>query len=240
MRTDRIGILFVHGIVGNNRIFRFLVPVLPEGAEQLWITLAGHGGNALDFSRASMQQWQRQVEEGVNRLAAECSRIVIVAHSMGCLLALEQALKGRVDGMLLLNPPLRIRPRLRALGNVLKVGLGITGNDEMARAALDAYGVALDHNPIHYFGWPMRYMELFREAHIIRHLLEHSQIKATTGVVTAGGDELVSTKSMQSFAGQANCRVLYLPDSAHYYYPEADKEKIRQLFAEILTRVSVR
>ena len=59
----RAGILFVHGIVGNNRIFDFLLPSVPEKYDVKYIVLDGHGGDALDFSRTSMKVWRQQVED---------------------------------------------------------------------------------------------------------------------------------------------------------------------------------
>lgn len=234
MERVRIGILFVHGIAGNNRVFRFLVPQVLEGCRQEWVSLAGHGGDALDFSRASMKQWRQQVEDAISRLEACCDRVIAVAHSMGCLLVLEQAMKGRLAGMLLLNPPLRIRVKARALKNMAKVGLGLTGNDPMARAALEAYGVSLDGNPLHYYGWPMRYLELFREARRIRHVVERSRPDCATAVVAGGSDELVSPKSLSCFAHLPACHTVLLPESTHYLYPEADKKKIRDILAGII------
>lgn len=40
MRGAKTGILFVHGIVGNSKIFQFLLPAVPDGCELLSITLA--------------------------------------------------------------------------------------------------------------------------------------------------------------------------------------------------------
>ncbi len=62
MKEQR-GFVFVHGIVGNNRIFDFLVPLIPEGCRVKWVVLEGHGGDALGFSRASMDGWKRQVAD---------------------------------------------------------------------------------------------------------------------------------------------------------------------------------
>lgn len=65
--TDRCAVLFVHGIVGNNSIFDFLTPALPDGIAVRRVSLEGHGGNALDFSKASMKRWKAQVTEASSR-----------------------------------------------------------------------------------------------------------------------------------------------------------------------------
>ena len=140
---SRVAVLFVHGIVGNSRFFDFLQPSLPQGIVSECITLAGHGGDALDFSKASMGQWRRQVTEIAARLRADYDRVVIVAHSMGTLFAINEAVEGRADALFLLNTPLRIRLTRRLFTNPVRVMLGLTGNP-LAAAARDAYGVAID------------------------------------------------------------------------------------------------
>ncbi len=237
MEHPKIGILFLHGIVGNNRIFQFLVPRIPPGCETMWLTLAGHGGDASDFSKASMRQWKRQVAAAVDQLASRCDKIVAVAHSMGCLLTLGLAAQGKIDGLLMLNPPLRIRPRMSAVTNALKVGLGITRSDPVAMAALDAYGVAVDYNPLHYYGWPMRYYELFREARRTRKLVESRPIDCIMAAVTSLRDELVFPKSIASFAGQQSCRVECLSAATHYYFPEDDRQRIADVFTGVIAKV---
>lgn len=231
MTKARTGIMFVHGIAGNNRIFRFLIPHIPQECQQLWITLAGHGGNAEDFSKASMAQWHQQVAEGLEQLSATCQRVIIVGHSMGCLLALTQAARRKVDGLLLLNPPLRIRVRGKAFANVFKALLGTSHTED---SPLDAYGIDIDFNPLHYRGWPKRYLELFRESRIARELVETRSIPSAIIAVAGGADELVSPASLHSFANQPNCQRLLLPTATHYTYTPTDQSTITTHFTTLL------
>ena len=68
--NGKTALIFVHGIVGNNRIFDFLQPLVQDKYEVEYVELEGHGGNALDFSHASMSQWKNQVERRVENLSA--------------------------------------------------------------------------------------------------------------------------------------------------------------------------
>ncbi len=226
---ERIGIVFVHGIVGNNRIFDFLKPLTPDGWRVKWIKLEGHGGDALDFSRASMEVWKRQVNEAVAELQLGCEQVIGVGHSMGCLLLLEEAMKGNVKGLFLLNPPLSIRIKSRLFSNSLKVALGMTDNDEVAKAAKEAYGISLDMNPLHYYGWPKRYLELFAEIGRVRRLLAEG-IPCPTTVILSCKDEMVSVSSAEIFENVSGVKVIYLPDSHHYYYSPSDRGAIRSAF----------
>ncbi|MDE6285800.1 MAG: alpha/beta fold hydrolase [Muribaculaceae bacterium] len=234
--AKRIGLLFIHGIAGNNSIFEMLHPLAQQAADTEYILLEGHGGNALDFSRTSMKRWKAQVYEAVAEFSGRCDSVVIVGHSMGCLFALEQAAKGRVAALFLMNPPLRIRPTLGALRNAFGVAMGLTHSRPVAAAAKKAYGISLDFNPFHYYGWPVRYMELWREAGRIREAVV-SEVKCPVKVILSRLDEVVSLSSAEAFKNKCNAAVKVLAESSHYYYPDCDRERIIALFADLLKEV---
>lgn len=225
----RYGIVFVHGIVGNNSIFDIIVPMIPKGWTVRYVVLAGHGGNALGFSRASMDVWKKQVEDAVAEVGATCESVIGIGHSMGCLLLLEEAMQKRLSGLFLLNPPLRIRIKSRLFINSIKVALGMTYNDEVAMAAKNAYGISLDPNLLHYYGWPKRYVELFTEIRRVRKLLMNG-IPCHVGVVLSCKDEMVSVSSEKSFINCKDVIITMLPESHHYHYSESDRNTIRDEF----------
>ncbi len=229
----RCGIVFVHGIVGNNRIFDFLVPCVPEGYEVRFVSLDGHGGDALAFSRASMARWKAQVEEAVREMSSRCEKVLGVGHSMGCLLLMEQGARGLLSGLFLLNPPMIIRPRISFLTNAFKVAAGCVGNDPVALAAKDAYGVTIDLNPLHYYGWPRRYMELFSEISRIKKEVV-SNVKCPVWAFLSAKDELVGPASVRPLEKLPRKTIEVLPDSTHYYYSEGDRRVIMEKFASVL------
>lgn len=233
--SEKYGILFVHGIVGNNRIFDFLLPLIPKECAVKYVVLAGHGGNALDFSRASMDLWKRQVAEAVCDMSVVCDKVIAVGHSMGCLLLIEVALRNHVAALFLMNPPLRVRIRPKLFSNSLKVAFGLTDNDEVATAAKYAYGISLDANPLHYYGWPTRYLELFAEIRRIRHLLSNG-LPCQSYVVLSSHDEMVSVSSADLFGNSPNIKVVVLPESHHYHYSKTDCKIICDEFRELLER----
>ena len=233
----KIGIVFVHGIVGNNRIFDFIRPLVPEGSVVKYVALDGHGGNALDFSRTSMSVWKRQVSDVVIEMTGVCEKVIGVGHSMGCLLLLDEDVRRRLSGLFLLNPPLRIRLKVGLLTNALKVSLGLTEGDAVALAAKDAYGISMDFNPLHYYGWPARYMELFAEIRRIRQSLSGG-VTGPVSVVLGEKDEMVSVSSADAFRENASVQVAFLPESRHYYYSPKDKATICKAFMELLNIVA--
>ena len=156
----RSAILFVHGIVGTPNHFAEFVERIPESVSVWNILLDGHGGSVRDFSHTSMQKWEAQVRDAVNKLSATHSEIYIVAHSMGTLFAIDRAIENEtVKGLFLLAVPLKIAPKPRMVSNLCKVYFDkIRPDDAVALAAKRCYGIAQDKIPLHYFGWIPRYL----------------------------------------------------------------------------------
>lgn len=230
----KVGVLFVHGIVGNRRFFDFLLPAVPEQWKSINLTLDGHGGDALAFSKTSMAKWKRQVDDAVERLKTECDKVVIVAHSMGTLFALDQSARRRASALFLLNPPMKIRLTRRLFVNSFKVMSGLT-SDPVASAARDAYGISIDYNPLHYYGWPRRYLELFAEIRRVRRLVNNVECKGQ--VFIAGRDEMVSPSTVTIFSTKKNFQTQMLNESGHYYYTPADRELIVSEFSRLMNDI---
>lgn len=231
----KCGIVFVHGIVGNNRIFDFLMPMVPEGWMVKTVTLAGHGSDALAFSSASMDEWKRQVNRAVAEVGTRCEKVVGVGHSMGCLLLLEASLQEDIASLFLLNPPLRIRLRGRLFVNSFKVAMGRTETDTLANAAREAYGIEIDANPLHYLGWPRRYMELFAQVRRVRRLLKGGAINCPIVAIVSELDEMVSPATARILEEVPNAQVVKLSASHHYHYPPADRSATEEAFLSFLS-----
>ena len=228
-------VLFIHGIVGTPRHFDDLIPLLPDTVSVHNLLLAGHGGSARDFARASMKTWEAQVEAAIATLAETHPHIYLVAHSMGALLSIEAALHHKeVEKLFLLAVPLRIALTPAMVRNSWKVyGGTIAPNDHAALAAQRCCGVAQTKNPLPYLGWIPRFLELFSKIRAVRKLLA----KLTTPSLAAQSmkDELVSPRAMDELRRNPHITLLPLPQSGHYYYPPADKAALHEAFTTFLT-----
>lgn len=222
-------ILFIHGILGKPDYFDFLRPYVPEAWRVTDILLEGHGGSPQEFAAASMARWRGQVAEAVEALRKDGARVVIVAHSMGTLFAIDTAVRGIADALFLLNPPLALRVTRRLLSTPFKVLRGRI-DDCWTRAAKDAYSIADDPNLFHYIGWVPRYFELFAEIHRTRGLM--SGLAVPTRVYVSAHDEMVSPSSGRLFPHRPEITVTTLADSGHYYYTDADRAAIIRDFCE--------
>ena len=228
-------VLFIHGIVGTPRHFDDLIPLLPDTVSVHNLLLAGHGGSARDFARASMKTWEAQVEAAIAALAETHQHIYLVAHSMGALLSIEAALRHKeVEKLFLFAVPLRIALTPAMVRNSWKVYRGtIAPNDHAALAAQRCCGVAQTKNPLLYLGWIPRFLELFSKIRAVRKLL--AKLTVPSLAVQSMKDELVSPRAMDELRRNPHIALLSLPHSGHYYYPPEDKQALHEAFAAFLT-----
>ena len=228
-------VLFIHGIVGTPRHFDDLIPLLPDTVSIHNLLLAGHGGSARDFARASMREWEAQVEAAIAALAETHPHIYIVAHSMGALLSIEAALHHKeVEKLFLLAVPLRIALTPAMARNSWKVyGGNIAPNDHAALAAQRCCGVAQTKNPLPYLGWIPRFLELFSKIRAVRKLL--AKLTTPSLAVQSMKDELVSPRTIDELRRNSHIALLPLPHSGHYYYPPEEKQALHEAFTAFLT-----
>ena len=89
-------VLFVHGILGSPAQFAPFLPLVPQDWSFCNLLLQGHGGGARDFSAASMAVWREQTRQAFAELRAQHETVVIAAHSMGTLFAVQEAVRSPV------------------------------------------------------------------------------------------------------------------------------------------------
>ena len=115
-------VLFIHGIVGTPNHFKAYWPLVPKDYSIYSLLLDGHGKGVKEFSKTSMKIWESQVNTVVDELLKNHKRVLIAAHSMGCLFAIEQAFNKReVEKLFLLSPPMNVHVRFIMVKNALKM-----------------------------------------------------------------------------------------------------------------------
>ena len=229
-------ILFIHGIVGTPNHFDEFVSLVPNSISVYNLLLDGHGKGVKDFSKTSMKKWEAQVSCVVDELSLTHKEIYIVAHSLGTLLAIEQAIrKQNVSRLFLLAIPLRLSLKPKMVRNSLKVYFNrIRSDDYEALAAKKCYGIENDKNPFHYVGWIPRFLELFAKIRQTRQVV--NLLNTTCFVYQSGKDEMVSRHSKKYLENKPNVLVNELKESGHYFY---GKEDFDFLITEFIKRLDL-
>lgn len=215
-------ILFIHGIVGTPNHFNEFVSLIPNSFSIYNLLLDGHGKGVKDFSKTSMKKWESQVSAVVEQLSKTHDKIYIVAHSLGTLLAIEQAIKNKnISKLFLLAVPLKLSLKPKMFINSLKVYFDkINPDDLQALAAKKCYGIAKDNNPLNYVGWIPRFFELFAKIRRVRGMI--NALDTPCSAYQSKNDEMVSKKSIKYLKQNSYITVNELKCSGHYYYDKAD------------------
>ncbi len=228
-------VLFIHGFLGSPRHFDAFISRVPAHIAVYNILLEGHGKTVLDFANASMDGWKQQVETVMQDLLSHYQKVIIVAHSMGTLFAIELANRypDRVESMFLLGVPFRICVKPVAAINTIKTLFHfVDEQDEVAKAYQNAHSVQLNLKFWQYLGWVPRYLELFQESR--RGRREILKICVPCYIFQSAKDELVSIKSMRDIPKKEHIVAVVLKRSAHFIYDKEEFEKLLKAFEQLL------
>ncbi len=112
-----VACLVVHGFTGSPYEMKPFADTLSAGGVYVEAPLLpGHGTSVEDMSRTSFSDWTAGAEAAYLSLAPRHRRVFLLGFSMGGLIAMMIAARHRVDGIIVVSAPLRVRdPRARFL-----------------------------------------------------------------------------------------------------------------------------
>ncbi len=117
----KAGVLLVHGFTASPWEMRLPADSLAKaGYLCLGIRLPGHGTVPRDLIDRKCEEWLDAVEEGLRLLKERTSRVYGVGSSTGALLLLPPAAQGKLNGLILLSPYLRLRHRLAPTTGIMR------------------------------------------------------------------------------------------------------------------------
>jgi len=164
-------------------------------------------------------------------------RVFIVAHSMGTLLAIEEAVKRptKVCGLFLLAVPLVFRVRLRAALGSMQAALGVVKPGSVAEQMVNDSSVRLSPQLHKYLKWLPRFTELTKEAlrtHVLLPL-----VSVPCRAFQSGKDELVGQTSTEILQKQPGIVTAVLPNSGHFSYSAEDLALLQSQLKDMLTTI---
>lgn len=231
-------VLLIHGIVGTPNHFRDLIPMeqmVPVNWSFHNLLLDGHGGTAEDFAASSMKKWKEQVWSAFEKLACQHDRVIIVAHSMGTLFAIQLGIEHseKIPFLFLLGVPMRPGIRLTMMRDCLLMVFGKLRPDAVLWRAS---GIRTTRKLWKYLAWVPRYLELFREIYITEEMLGKLQVPCVA--YHSQMDELVMNRSRRILERSGVMEVHNLEDSTHFYYAPNDRERVLLDFVNKMKKIS--
>jgi carboxylesterase len=147
----RTAVLFCHGFTGSPRSLRDWAETTAAAGHRVALPrLPGHGTCWQELDVTDWRDWYACVDREFNTLAAEADRVFVAGLSMGGALALRLAEhhRGRVAGLILVNPAVLAYPKDRLVGVVSKFvsSVGAIGSD-IAKPGIDK--LSYDRTPLH-------------------------------------------------------------------------------------------
>ena len=233
-----IAVLFVHGIQGSPRQFRFLEETLPKEVETRNLLLPGHGGSVRAFCRSGAKEWLECVEWEVLSLINRGKRIIYVGHSMGCLLGLLTAQKETISfaQMLLLCCPFYLRLTKRYFDHFIWALISKKKTDDPFIQASRAANSIHARWAAGYLGCIPPYLELFRVirqsrkmelSHFNHIIFYYSEL-----------DEIVSPRSQQTAQQFTSERIHVLPGCGHNYLTDRGRRILQDRLRKMVNEAS--
>lgn len=238
VENSKNAVLFIHGILGTPNFFNNFMPLIPETWSVCNMLLDGHGKGVEEFSSTSMEKWKTQVDKKIGELSVSHSNIIIVAHSMGTLFAIQQAVKNpeKIKAIFLLASPLRLFLKPQVVMITMKVLFEkVKPTDRVAVSAQHAYGIKTDKRLWKYLRWAPRYLELFAEIRNTGKIV--SQLSVPCFAFQSKKDEMVSLASCKVLNTNPVIKTEVLKNSTHYYYDKSDFSLIESKFKELVNKL---
>ena len=234
--------LYIHGIMGSPIEFKKFVEVLPlDCMHAKAILLPGHGQNGKAFAHSNYIDWQNYVNEEVARLVQNYRQVYLMGHSMGGLLALISASKYPVNGILLLNTPIKTRISLPQISISLRV---LFANNNHPNPLINAYRDTFSINLSDWWTiptWAARLLDIDR---LVKQTLSIiSNIQAPVTIIQSVHDETVNPRSAEILnqnLTKSTSVIIRLNQSIHAYFPPEDLSLINNNIQKMINKKEIK
>ncbi|OON97870.1 MAG: hypothetical protein ATN36_02310 [Epulopiscium sp. Nele67-Bin005] len=237
-RGSKIGVLFIHGIFGSPNQFRPLANRLYNaGCDCKAILLPGHGNNCKTFTTTNYKEWKKYAKSEIIYMKQKYEKVFVVGHSMGSLFSLDFADELGVNGVILLNLPIKIMIRPEqikycatiVLGNKKKYNQGKTRRNLLFSIEKGFW--------YEYILWVFPLLGVLH--HMLSTRLKLATIKVPVLLFQSKKDEVVHYKSIFRFKKimkNDNLKLVMLKDAKHSYYPPHEEAIIERLVLKFIKK----
>lgn len=234
--TAQSAVVFLHGFLGGPQQFDFLLPAAAAaGYDTHILLLPGHGGDYRAFLGSNRRSWQAYVQNELNTLCAQYTRVLLVGHSMGGLLSILAALEAprTICGIFAIALPLHLRVSMQGMHTNWKHVTGLGKRDAYTKAAQDSCsvsGITLWNAPL----MLPRIIDLMQLSAKTKRQLHRLAIPLT--IVHSNRDESVSHSTLHAAKQRLPIQptIYCLKESGHFYYTAQDRESLCNWFSSVL------
>jgi len=213
-------ILYIHGIMGSPLEFRRIADALNSvNYHGKALLLPGHGGSGYNFAVTQPQSWQDHVNRSLAAVRKDYANIILIGHSLGGLLALQASLQVPVEGIVLINTPIRTRISFRQISLSLQVLFrSRKSNNPLVSAYRESFSVSIRDFwslPL----WSLRLLDISRIAKKTMTIL--NEVTVPVIVFQSRPDETVKPDSADVLKRGLGAHVIsltYLHTSTHAYF----------------------
>lgn len=234
----RVCVLMVHGFLGSPHHFDMLLPLIPADWAVHSIQLDGHGGTLRDFMRTDRHKWEAQLAAEMAHVCRTYDRVVVVAHSMGCMLSANAAVQhgdpSKIAAMLFLGAALYPKCDPPIVHTAIRmINFTQDENDPCTAAARACCGVQVYKIPLwQLLGSAPRFLDLFAISRYTRRRIGAYDLPMIA--LQSWRDEVVGRRSIKPFLANPHAKGEFLMHSSHFYYSPEDLARICEVFADIV------
>ncbi len=107
---NEIGIILTHGFSSTAQEMHQLGQYLHEqfGYTVLGVLLAGHGTSPADLAQTDMIDWYKSLKESYDFVKQNCTKVILIGHSMGATLSMILAANESVDAIVTMCAPIKV------------------------------------------------------------------------------------------------------------------------------------
>ncbi|ONI46159.1 hypothetical protein AN640_03770, partial [Candidatus Epulonipiscium fishelsonii] len=204
---SNVGFLCIHGIFGSPNQFKHIAEMLYDcGYDCKAILLPGHGGSVEDFSKTSYKIWSNYAKTQISIMKDKYDKLVLIGHSMGGLFCLNFAEEFKVDGIILINTPMKVKISLKQLRVCMKVVFSKKNTTQKFTQTHEKMFSIKKGIWYKYIKWIKPLLGVVKLIFITRKILP--SVTIPTLIIQSEKDETVNYKSALYFKAKMNSDIL--------------------------------
>lgn len=242
-KDAEVAVLFIHGFMGGPNQFADLEEaVYGVGCTCVSVLLPGHGGGVCEFVKSGVDDWQRHVQDEIDKIKRDHKKIILVGHSMGGLLALNASLvkENPIAAVVLLSTPLKIYLlNLRSLRFKLRL-LRFPKDNAVRAAYIKSNSITLSK----LFFYPSLIKPVVQLYRLIRRTRKHlSDVFVPVYMFHSKNDETTAYQSAALlYEGLCNTQktAFALDKSWHAFYSADERKLIQDQLLRLVEQIGTR